>query len=177
MAFQCGETTHFHVCSETVLLEVLDDRGTPCAIGQPGRAVITPFFQTSQPLIRYEHGDVATLGEVCSCKGLLPVIARIDGRQDSIFRFPDRDVSATGFDHGKARQLHRATAYQLAQVGPLNIEVRYICHEGFPAKEIEAIVDHLKTVLHPDLQVTFKRVADIPFNAGGKRQRIVREFS
>jgi phenylacetate-CoA ligase len=177
MAFQCGETTHFHVCSETFFLEVLDEQNTPCAIGQPGRAVITPFFQTAQPLIRYEQGDVVTLGEACSCKSLLPVIARIDGRQDSIFRFPDRDVSATGFDHGKARQLHKATAYQLAQVGPLDIEVRYMCHEDFFAKEIETIVDHLKTVLHPDLQITFKRVADIPFNAGGKQQRIVRELS
>ena len=57
-----------------------------------------------------------------------------------------------------ARLLHKATAYQLAQVGPLNIEVRYMCHEDFFAREIETIVAHLKTVLHPDLQVTFKRV-------------------
>lgn len=177
MAVQCGETPHFHVCSETVLLEVLDERNTPCAIGQPGRVVITPFFQTAQPLIRYEQGDVVTLGDACTCKSLLPVIARIDGRQDAILRFPDRDVSATGFDQGVARLLHKATAYQLAQVGPLNIEVRYMCHEDFFAREIETIVAHLKTVLHPDLQVTFKRVVDIPFNSGGKQQRIVREFS
>ncbi|MCC7482234.1 MAG: hypothetical protein IT541_12000 [Hyphomicrobiales bacterium] len=176
MAFQCGETTHFHTCSETVLLEVLDDKGFPCAIGQPGRAIITPFFQTAQPLIRYEQGDIVTLGDACPCQVRLPVISRIDGRQDSIFRFPDRDVSATGFDQGKARQLHKATAYQLAQVGPLDIEVRYMCHEDFHPKEIEAIVDHLRTMLHPDLEVTFKRVLDIPYNAGGKQQRIVREF-
>jgi phenylacetate-CoA ligase len=177
LAFQCGDSTHFHICSETVLLECLDHQDRPCAIGQPGRVVITPFFQTAQPLIRYEQGDVATLGGNCSCNCLLPVIARIDGRQDSIFRFPDRDVSATGFDHGKAHQLHKATAYQLAQVGSLEVEVRYICHEDFSAPEMEAVIDHLKTVLHPGLCVTFKRVADIPFNAGGKQQRIVREFS
>ena len=177
MAFQCGEATHFHICSETVLLEVLDVDNRPCAIGQAGRAVITPFFQTAQPLIRYDHGDIVTRGEKCSCGSLLPVIARIDGRQDSIFRFPDRDVTATGFDHGKARRLLKATTYQLAQVGPLNVEVRYICHEDLTAQDIEMVADHLKTVLHPDLQITFKRVIDIPFNAGGKQQRIVREFS
>ncbi|MBZ0259730.1 MAG: hypothetical protein K8F90_03915 [Hyphomicrobiales bacterium] len=177
MAFQCGEASHFHVCSETVLLEVLDDRGIPCAIGQPGRAVITPFFQTAQPLIRYEQGDIVTRGDACTCEARLPVISRIDGRQDSMFRFPDRDVSVTGFDQGNARQLHKATAYQLAQVGPLDIEVRYMCHEDFLPNEIAAIVDYLKSMLHSDLAVTFKRVSDIPCNAGGKQQRIVREFS
>ena len=177
MAFQCGETTHFHICPETVLLEVLDKNNQPCAIGQPGRAVITPFFQTAQPFVRYEQGDTVTRGEPCPCGSLLPVIARIDGRQDSILRFPDRDASASGFDQEKARPLHKATAYQLAQVGPLSVEVRYMYHQDFPAQEMEMIADNLRTVLHPDLQITFKRVSDIPFNAGGKQQRIVREFN
>ena len=177
IAFQCGAQTHFHVSSEMVLLEVLDNENLPCAVGQPGRAVITPFFQTAQPLVRYEQGDIVTRGEPCSCGSLLPVIARIDGRQDAIFRFPDRDASATSFDAGKAHYLHKATAYQLAQVGPLSVEVRYMYHEDFAAQETEMIADQLKTVLHPDVQVTFKRVADIPFNAGGKQQRVVREFN
>ena len=177
MAFQCGAQTRFHVSSEMVLLEVLDEENQPCAIGQPGRAVITPFFQTAQPLVRYNQGDIVTRGELCSCKSLLPVIARIDGRQDAIFRFPDRDASATSFDAGKAHFLNKATAYQLAQVGPLSVEVRYMCHEDFAAHETAKIADQLKTVLHPDIQVSFKRVADIPFNAGGKQQRVVREFS
>ncbi len=177
MAFQCGAQTHFHVSSEMVLLEVLDEESKPCAIGQPGRAVITPFFQTAQPLVRYNQGDIVTRGELCSCKSLLPVIARIDGRQDAIFRFPDRDASATSFDAGKAHFLNKATAYQLAQVGPLSVEVRYMCHEDFAPPETAEIADQLRTVLHPDIQITFKRVADIPFNAGGKQQRVVREFS
>ena len=52
-----------------------------------------------------------------------------------------------------------------------------MCHEDFAPHETAEIADQLKTVLHPDIQVTFKRVADIPFNAGGKQQRVVREFS
>jgi hypothetical protein len=35
----------------------------------------------------------------------------------------------------------------------------------------------LRFVLHPDLNVSYKKVAEIPRNAGGKQQRFVREFS
>ena len=41
MALQCPDHDHYHVQSEDVLVEVLDDQGKPCAPGEVGRVVVT----------------------------------------------------------------------------------------------------------------------------------------
>ncbi|CAN0493490.1 unnamed protein product, partial [Phaeothamnion confervicola] len=38
------------------------------------------------------------------------------------------------------------------------------------------IIAHLRELIHPKLDVTFKPVETIPLNAGGKHQRIVCEL-
>jgi phenylacetate-CoA ligase len=62
LALQCPEHTHYHVQSEAVLLEVLDEGGRPCGPGEVGRVVITPLHAFAMPLIRYEVGDYAEVG-------------------------------------------------------------------------------------------------------------------
>jgi len=62
VAHACPENDHLHVNAELALVEILDEAGLPAAPGAPGRVVITPFYNTAQPLIRYEIGDIATAG-------------------------------------------------------------------------------------------------------------------
>ena len=62
MAIQCPECTSYHVQSEAVIVEVLDDSGRPCRPGEIGRVVVTPFFNFATPLIRYDVGDFAEVG-------------------------------------------------------------------------------------------------------------------
>ena len=59
MGFECGSGPNFHVNSELVLLETAAPEGGACEIGQVGRVIITPFFSTALPLIRYDQGDTA----------------------------------------------------------------------------------------------------------------------
>jgi phenylacetate-CoA ligase len=80
LALQCPEHEHYHVQSENVLLEVLDDSGAPCAPGQVGRVVVTPLHNFAMPLIRYDIGDYAEVGAPCECGRGLPVLKRILGR-------------------------------------------------------------------------------------------------
>src|SRR5262249_30685083 len=59
MALQCPDQEHFHVTAESVLLEILDEHGEPCAAGASGRVVVTPLHNFAMPLIRYAIGDYA----------------------------------------------------------------------------------------------------------------------
>lgn len=74
LALQCPGSEHYHVQSEAVYVEVLRDDGAPCSPGEPGQVVATPLHNFAMPLLRYELGDMAALGEACGCGRGLPVI-------------------------------------------------------------------------------------------------------
>ncbi len=95
MALQCGQTTDYHVQSEQVLLEVLRADGAPCEPGETGRVVATALHAFAMPLVRYDLGDYATLGEACACGRGLPVLTRIVGRVRNMLRLrPEAGESA-----------------------------------------------------------------------------------
>lgn len=177
MACQCPAHNHLHIDSEQVFLEVLNERDLPCAPGETGRVVVTPLYSTAQPLIRYEQGDLATLGQSCDCGSKLPVLLRIDGRQDPIFRFPDRLGSEVLIDKSMLQETLRAAAIQMAQTRELKFEIRYVADADATPGAKAKINKHLRHVLHPKLSFEYKRLAEIPRNAGGKQQRFVREFA
>jgi phenylacetate-CoA ligase len=81
IALQCPEREHYHVQSESVLVEVLDAEERACAPGAVGRIVVTTLHNFALPLVRYETGDYAEAGEPCACGRGLPVIKPILGRQ------------------------------------------------------------------------------------------------
>ena len=78
VAAQCPDHAHLHTMAETVMVEVLDNNDSPCQPGQTGRVIMTPLQNFVMPLIRYEIGDQAEVGEAaCSCGRGLPVIKHI----------------------------------------------------------------------------------------------------
>src|SRR3546814_10844500 len=67
LALQCPEHEHYHVQSEAVLLEVLDEEDRPCRPGEVGRVVVTPLTNFAMPMIRYAVGDLDEVGAPCPC--------------------------------------------------------------------------------------------------------------
>jgi phenylacetate-CoA ligase len=178
MAFQCAHTRgNFHVNAELVLLEVLDEHNQPSPLGAPGKVVITPFFNAAQPLIRYVQGDIVVRGPPCPCGNTLPVLAEIRGRSDAIFRFPGKMVAMTRFDDNLVQTQLAADAFQFAQVAPEHIVVRYVSPAEADASSQDTVARHLLHILQvEDIRISFQKVDHIPFNAGGKQQRVTREF-
>lgn len=89
IALQCPHHEHYHVQSENLLVEILDEAGQPCPPGATGRVVLTTLHNFAMPLIRYELGDYAEVGEPCDCGRGLPVLARIHGRRRNMVVLPD----------------------------------------------------------------------------------------
>lgn len=176
MGFQCAEGDRFHVNSELVLLEVINGQ-RPCAPGKVGRVVVTPLYSTAQPLIRYEQGDMATPGTTCTCSIRLPVLSKIDGRQDPILKLPGRLATEMLVNKDLLTNVLEALALQVAQVSELRFEIRYVARRAVTPGKKGVITRHLRSVLHPRLHVDYRKVSEIPRNAGGKQQRFVREFS
>lgn len=98
IALQCGFAEHLHVVNPNVQVEIVDEDGRECAIGEPGRVLITGLHGYGMPLLRYAQGDIATWGEPCSAGITWPVIADIRGRQrTSVKREDGKEVLVTLF--------------------------------------------------------------------------------
>ncbi len=89
IALQCPERAHYHVQSEHLVVEILDDDDQPCAAGEVGRVVVTALHNFAMPLVRYELNDYAEVGAPCACGRGLPVLKRILGRRRNMLRLPD----------------------------------------------------------------------------------------
>jgi phenylacetate-CoA ligase len=177
IALQCPEHEHYHVQSESVLVEVLDDAGAPCRPGQVGRVVVTSLHNRATPLIRYELGDYAEPGEACPCGRGLPVLRRVVGRARNML------VTATGqrywpsFGSRSLTEIAPVLQHQFVQKSFDLIEARLVTAAPLdPAQEArlrEAILGRLPA----GFGVEFAYPARIERSAGGKYEDFVSEIT
>jgi len=92
LASRCPDSLdRYHIHSENVLIEIINEDGTPCSVGEIGKVIVTDLHNFVMPLIRYELGDYAEVGEMCGCKRGLPVIRKIAGRKRNLLTLPNGD--------------------------------------------------------------------------------------
>ena len=166
MAHPC-EHGRLHINAETCLVEVVDAAGRPAREGEIGRVVITPFYSTAQPLIRYEQGDLARLGGQCPCGRALPTLLAIEGRNSLFFTHPD-GRRATSLLPDSARNVLDCTFWQIAQTGPLTFEVRYVPKEWGRTGDEAEFIGIFRAQYFEDAEVRLKRVREIPLTPAGK---------
>lgn len=167
MGHSCPTGDHFHIHSENALVEVLRDDGEPCGPGETGTVVVTPFLSTHQPMIRYEQGDLATVGAPCSCGRTLPVLERISGRLSHVFRFPDGTSTYRRLPESLRGKL-QARVWQIAQVAPLRIELRYEPTDPAVTGDEAAAIAFMRTIYPAGVELEVRRVDKVPLTPAGK---------
>jgi len=175
IALQCPESENLHVQSESVLLEILDDYGRPCLPGEVGRVVITALHNFATPLIRYEIGDFAEVGETCACGRGLPVLTRVLGRQRNFVtlpsgekRFPEAWAKLTDI----APEIRQ---FQLTQKSLEKIEVKLVVAAPLTnSKELQLAQYLIEKFGHP-FDYQFVYVNDIPRGENGKFEEFISE--
>lgn len=167
MALPCPEAGTYHVFAEVTLVEIVDEDGKPCAPGETGRVLVTPFYSTAQPLIRYEQGDLATVGGICSCGRTLPAIAAVEGRVRPTFRLPGGAVVAPVLPRAYLPVLD-ARRWQVAQTAPLAFELRYVPRDPAETGDEDRVVEVLRGLIGHGAQVRAVRVAELKREPDGK---------
>ena len=168
LAVQCPAAPHYHVQSENVLVEILDEKDMPCAPGQTGRLVITALHNFATPLIRYEIGDLAIPGESCACGRGLPVITRILGRTRNMLTLPSGEQICPRFIVEDFAFDLPIRQFQIIQENLETLTVRLIADRKLAPKEEERIRKSLiETARHP-FKVRIDYVTEIPRSASGK---------
>ena len=168
MALQCPEHEHYHVQSENVLLEVLDDEGRPCAPGETGRIVVTPLHNFAMPLIRYSIGDYAAVGEPCPCGRGLPVLARVLGRVRNMLTLPSGERLWPYFGGNKFVEVAPVSQYQIVQRSLIELEVRVVPIRPLTDEDEARIRDVIEGEVGAGFSISFSYPQEIGRSKGGK---------
>lgn len=170
LALQCPAHEHFHV-QEGSILEVVDANGDPCRPGEIGRVIVTPLHNFAMPLIRYDLGDFAEVGEACDCGRGLPVLKRIMGRVRNMLVLPSGRRIWPFLGH--YRDTLPVRQRQVIQHSADHVELKLVVDRPLtPDEEEEARRHFCETVEHP-FQVTVTYLDAIPRSAGGKFEEFI----
>jgi phenylacetate-CoA ligase len=177
MALQCPLGEHYHVQSEGVLLEVLDDAGAPCAPGAVGRVVVTPLHNFAMPLVRYDIGDYAEVGEPCACGRGLPVLNRILGRVRNMLVTADGRKYWPVFGTRALMEVAPLRQYQFVQKTHDLVEARIVASAPFTPSQEAAFRERVLSMLPPGLSLRLSYCDTIARSTSGKFEEFVSEVS
>jgi phenylacetate-CoA ligase len=169
LAIECPLGGLYHLMSEALLVEVVDQQGRPCREGEIGRLVVTDLHNHASPMIRYDIGDHAEVGGPCPCGRGLPTLRRILGRTRNMVVRPDGSTywPITGFKH--FRNLAPIVQYQLVQDSLTSVEVRLVVEQALTADQEQAVSSHIQNFLGYPFDIRFNYFEDrIPAGPNGK---------
>ncbi len=168
IALQCPRHARYHVQSESVLVEILDDSDRPCAPGQIGRVVVTGLHSFAMPLVRYEVGDLAEAGEQCACGRGLPVINRILGRERNLLILPSGEQRWPLVGFMKYGEIAPVEQFKFIQHSTEEIEVLLVVARPLSEAEETALKTHMVASLDHPFRIRFTYLDAIPRGPGGK---------
>jgi len=174
IAIQCPDAPLYHVMAENLMVEVLNDDGTACESGETGRVVVTDLRNFATPLVRYDVGDVAQVGALCSCGRGLPTLNRIFGRERNLVLMPDgtRHWPLVGFCY--FRQIAPVMQYQFIQDGRDTIELRLVTERPLTTHEEAGLAARVQKTLGFAFDVHFTYFEKrIPAGPNGKFEEFV----
>ena len=175
IACQCPEHAHYHVQSESLLVEILDETGAPCAPGATGRVVLTDLHNFASPLIRYEIGDYAEVGETCSCGRGLPVLTRILGRTRNMLRLPDGGEMWPRLGTRRIGRIPAVRQIQIVQPKLERLVVRYVAAGELSDADRTALRAAVAAAVPVPMEIELVPVEDIPRSASGKFEEFLCE--
>ena len=162
IAFQSrsvGTKDEWQVNSETLFVEILDEKNQPVPYGIEGKIVITSLYNKAHPFIRYEIGDVGILDEKSTLKK--PILKKLIGRTSDIAILPSgkKSPGLTFYyvtksiieDGGNVKE------FIIRQTKLDTFEIDYVSSIALTSKQILEIEKAIANYLEPGLHFTYNR--------------------
>ena len=173
IALQCPDHSHYHVQSESLIVEVLREDGSSCDPFESGKIVVTSLRNFATPLIRYEVGDYGELGEPCRCGRGLPVLARINGRVRNMLLLPNGDRHWPNFGFRKIMDVTTLQQFQIVQHSVEKLELKLVTDADVSTEQEATIKQILSDHLGHSFVIEISYHAALPRSANGKYEDFV----
>jgi len=169
IAWECRETGLFHVCDDSVVVEVLKD-GRPAREGERGNIVVTALHYYVQPFVRYALGDEVVPGpSPCPCGAPFATLSEISGRSVDYLRLPDgRELYAAAAAHVIQAAAPWVEQYELVQERFDRVVVRLVPDSPPPPEAQTRLRDVLEALLGQGVDVELELVKEIVPDPGMK---------
>lgn len=178
IASECREHNGLHVLPWGNYVEIVDEDGSPVPEGVEGNILITSLMNYAMPLIRYFIGDRGILlqNAACTCGRGGQMFKNITGRSNDLLRKKDGSMVESGYFEGLLYFKDWVHKFQVVQKTP-SLIVFNIVKKGSecPARELEEVAAHSRTVMGADCEIRFEFVDDILPSASGKYRYIISE--
>ncbi len=94
LAFQCIKSSNYHIHSDYVLMEFLDEKNNPVKNNKPGSLVLTKLYGCGTPIIRYTGIEdfITQTDDHTSCGINTEMISRIEGRKADMIVLPNNKL-------------------------------------------------------------------------------------
>lgn len=144
IGFECREEKIFHIHSDYVHMEILDENNQPVEYNKPGHTVITKLYGKGTPIIRYTGIDdiVIPVDTKTSCGITSQLIKQVEGRTSELIYLPNgktlSPLSITGIpakvmEHFKSYKIKQ---FQIVQLDLDEIEILIVIDEKLRNKGV-----------------------------------------
>ena len=162
------EKGRYHVHEEYSFVESAGERGDRSGPGKSVEVVTTTFHNLAMPLIRYQTGDLVTLGDgaPCECGRTYRTVGRIDGRLQDMIVAPDGRYLGS-LEHA----FFDAPGVQMSQIvqeTTAGIEVKIVRAEDFVSEDLERVEARLRRMVGDEMDIEISLVDSIPPGQNGK---------
>ena len=174
IAFECRKGS-YHIHSDMVHVEVLDDELQPVSYGETGHIVVTKLYGTATPIIRYNglNDFIIPLEDECDCGINTPLIGRIAGRKaDSIILPSGRIIPPSAITGIPAKIMHKfgvdiIQQFQIIQTSQRKVEILIVIDDELRERisSLEALFSELKKKFEEsfggEIEVVVREVKEI----------------
>ena len=175
---ECKVHDGYHVHSEVIILEVVDQHNRACPPGVPGRVLLTDLSNHAFPFIRYEVGDMASLSpeSACACGISLPRLQSLEGRIADVIVLRDRILTPPNLTIVLS-DLRGIKAYQVRQDSIDALQILIVPDTDYSAAFSDYVLDAMRTLVDGQATISLNLVDDIPVPESGKRRYIISTVS
>ncbi|MDP5158446.1 MAG: phenylacetate--CoA ligase family protein [Flaviramulus sp.] len=169
IAFENPER-EWQVNSETLFVEILDDKNNVLPYGEEGRLVITSLYNKSQPFIRYDIGDIGILSKKSTLKK--PILEKLTGRTNDIVILPSGKKAAglTFYyitksiieDDGHVKE------FVIEQLKVDTFKINYVSTNELSEEKRIRIINEMENYLEKGLTILFEKQEKLIRSKSGK---------
>lgn len=170
---ECIEKQEFHLNTSSYCFEFLKlDEDKPAEKGELARIVVTDLYNYALPMIRYDTGDLAIVGETdCDIKAN-NVIKEIFGRRvDLIYNTKGEALSPHTITNNMW-EVKNIKQFKFTQISQKEYVILLNIEKNFDKNQEKEIREKFEAILGIDANIKIEYTDEIPVLASGKRKYI-----
>jgi len=141
--------------------------------GEIGRVVISSLHNFATPLLRYDIGDLAEVGEPCSCGRGLLVLNKILGRVRNMLTYPSGEKAWPIMGTELFNHIAGIKQFQFIQETLTKIIMNYVSDKPINVDEENNLRKHIQLNLAYNFDIEFYYKSSIAKSINGKYEDFI----